>query len=70
MKGFLIPLLSEREPHPNPAVRSKSPIFFEVTTYSPPNFPVPIKSLNPILNSGNLSVSSIILIFKLKLLSL
>ena len=65
-----MPSISDNDPQPKPTEKSKSPIFFEVTIYSPEFNPVPIKSLNPILSSGKDSVSSINLIFKLKLLSL
>ena len=68
-RGFSIPSIVERDPHPRPTVKSKSPIFLEETIYSLEKTPFPIKSLKPKLNSGKRSVSSINLIFKLKLLS-
>ena len=52
MNGLFIPFVLENAPHPIPTVKSKSPILFEDTMYSPENLPVPIKSLNPILSSG------------------
>ena len=57
INGFSMPSRDDKAPKPKPTEKSKSPIFFDATIYSPENLPVPIKSLKPILNSGNLSVS-------------
>ena len=60
----------DKAPKPRPTVKSKSPIFLKQLYILQKNLPVPIKSLKPTLNSGNISVSLISLNFKLKLLSL
>ena len=47
MNGLFIPFVLENASS-HSTVKSKSPILFEDTMYSPENLPVPIKSLNPI----------------------